>query len=181
MTPPPPLPSLPQAEASEQLGVMLPREKHKQAYNKALVQRFKHMPEIKRIVRHRHLPAAIYKVRGGLGGALLHCAAQAPACGHLYGAAIRKAGCRQTPTTSCHTPGSPSRAPHACAPAPGPPLYRPPLHVCMQPRSFSVRSPTRHSVCVHACMQAQKIRRVVTQHCVCACMHACRPRRYGVQ
>lgn len=45
-----------QADASEQLGVPLPRERQKQAYNKALVERFKHMPEVKRIVRHRHLP-----------------------------------------------------------------------------------------------------------------------------
>ncbi|MEW5309648.1 MAG: hypothetical protein WDW38_001521 [Sanguina aurantia] len=49
------------AEASQQLGVLLPQERHKQAYSKALVERYKHMPEIKRIVRHRHLPVAIYK------------------------------------------------------------------------------------------------------------------------
>ncbi|GLC33361.1 hypothetical protein PLESTB_000341300 [Pleodorina starrii] len=49
------------AKASEQLGVRLPREKHKQAYNDALLERYKHMPEVKRIVRHRHLPAAIYR------------------------------------------------------------------------------------------------------------------------
>ncbi|KAG2484960.1 hypothetical protein HYH03_016258 [Edaphochlamys debaryana] len=49
------------AKASEQLGVRLPREKHKQAYNDALVERYKHMPEVKRIARHRHLPTAIYK------------------------------------------------------------------------------------------------------------------------
>lgn len=49
------------AEASEQLGVTLPRERNKQAYQKALMQRFKHLPEVKRILRHRHLPAPIYK------------------------------------------------------------------------------------------------------------------------
>lgn len=49
------------SNASEQLGTLLPREKHKQAYSKALVERYKHMPEVKRIVRHRHLPAPIYK------------------------------------------------------------------------------------------------------------------------
>ncbi|KAK9814546.1 hypothetical protein WJX72_007699 [[Myrmecia] bisecta] len=49
------------AEASQQMGTLLPREKHKQAYQKALVERYKHLPEVKRIVRHRHLPAAIYK------------------------------------------------------------------------------------------------------------------------
>ena len=52
-----------QAEASAQRGTLLPREKHKNAYDKALVQRYQHMPEIRRIVKHRHLPTAIYKVR----------------------------------------------------------------------------------------------------------------------
>lgn len=52
-----------QAKAHEQLGQLLPREKHKQAYDEALKQRYKHLPEVKRILRHRHLPAAIYKVR----------------------------------------------------------------------------------------------------------------------
>lgn len=45
------------AEASEQLGVLLPRERQKQAYNKALVERFKHMPEVKRIIRDKKLPS----------------------------------------------------------------------------------------------------------------------------
>ena len=52
-----------QAEASAQRGTLLPREKHKHAYDKALVQRYQHMPEVRRIVKHRHLPTAIYKVR----------------------------------------------------------------------------------------------------------------------
>jgi hypothetical protein len=51
------------AEASEQLGVTLSREKHKQAYNKALVNRYKHMPEVRKVVKRRNLPAAIHKVR----------------------------------------------------------------------------------------------------------------------
>jgi WD repeat and SOF domain-containing protein 1 len=51
------------AEAAAQLGVTLPREKHKQAYQKALVERYKHLPEIKKVVRHRNVPKAIYKVR----------------------------------------------------------------------------------------------------------------------
>ena len=51
-----------QAEASAQMGTLLPREKHKAAYDKALVQRYQHMPDIRRIARHRHVPAAIYKV-----------------------------------------------------------------------------------------------------------------------
>ena len=60
-----------QANASTQQGVLLPREKHKAAYQAALVQRFRHLPEVKRIERHRHLPAALYKARrcplGGVG------------------------------------------------------------------------------------------------------------------
>lgn len=32
-----------------------------QAYNKALVQRYQHLPEVRRIQQHRHLPQAIYK------------------------------------------------------------------------------------------------------------------------
>jgi hypothetical protein len=35
------------ANASEQLGTLLPREKHKQAYNKSLIERHKHMPEVR--------------------------------------------------------------------------------------------------------------------------------------
>lgn len=57
------------ADASEQLGVTLPRERHKAAYNKALLRRYKHMPEVKRIVRHRHVPASIQKVRRHTHGA----------------------------------------------------------------------------------------------------------------
>ena len=43
--------------------MLLPRERHKAAYQAALVQRFRHLPEVKRIERHRHLPAALYKAR----------------------------------------------------------------------------------------------------------------------
>ncbi|XP_078163398.1 WD repeat and SOF domain-containing protein 1 [Carex rostrata] len=49
------------SKASEQLGVILPREKKKHEYNDALKARFKHLPEIKRIVKHRHLPKPVYK------------------------------------------------------------------------------------------------------------------------
>lgn len=49
------------AEAAEQLGTLLPRERAKAAYSKALVERHKHLPEVKRIVRHRHLPSSLYK------------------------------------------------------------------------------------------------------------------------
>lgn len=49
------------ANASEQLGVLLPRERRKQEYRDAVKKRYKHLPEVKRIVRHRHLPRPIYK------------------------------------------------------------------------------------------------------------------------
>lgn len=49
------------ANASEQLGTLLPRERKKQQYNNALLERHKHLPEVARIVRHRHLPAPVYK------------------------------------------------------------------------------------------------------------------------
>ena len=52
------------ADASQQLGTLLPRERHKAAYNKALIERHKHLPEVKRIVRQRHVPAAVHKVGG---------------------------------------------------------------------------------------------------------------------
>eukprot|EP00033_Pygsuia_biforma_P001520 GCRY01001715.1.p1 GENE.GCRY01001715.1~~GCRY01001715.1.p1 ORF type:complete len:451 (+),score=37.60 GCRY01001715.1:169-1521(+) len=42
--------------ASRQLGKLLPREKKKVDYNEKLKERFKHVPELKRIARHRHLP-----------------------------------------------------------------------------------------------------------------------------
>nr|XP_010927609.1 DDB1- and CUL4-associated factor 13 [Elaeis guineensis] len=49
------------AQASEQLGVLLPREQKKHEYLDAVKERYKHLPEVKRIVRHRHLPKPIYK------------------------------------------------------------------------------------------------------------------------
>ncbi|THF94342.1 hypothetical protein TEA_019922 [Camellia sinensis var. sinensis] len=49
------------AKASEQLGVLLPRERRKHEYQEAVKNRYKHLPEVKRIVRHRHLPKPIYK------------------------------------------------------------------------------------------------------------------------
>ncbi|XP_047307631.1 DDB1- and CUL4-associated factor 13 [Impatiens glandulifera] len=49
------------AKASEQLGVLLPRERRKHEYMEAVKSRYKHLPEVKRIVRHRHLPKPIYK------------------------------------------------------------------------------------------------------------------------
>ncbi|XP_062105935.1 uncharacterized protein LOC133817436 [Humulus lupulus] len=49
------------AKASEQLGVLLPREQKKHEYHEAVKNRYKHLPDVKRIVRHRHLPKPIYK------------------------------------------------------------------------------------------------------------------------
>ncbi|CAN1827469.1 DDB1- and CUL4-associated factor 13 [Linum perenne] len=51
------------AKASEQLGVLLPREQKKQQYMEAVKNRYKHLSEIKRIVRHKHLPKPIYKAK----------------------------------------------------------------------------------------------------------------------
>lgn len=51
------------ADASEQLGTLLPRERQKEVYNKALIEKHKHLPEVKRIIRHRHLPTSIYKAK----------------------------------------------------------------------------------------------------------------------
>jgi len=49
------------SNASAQAGTLLPREKRKHAYNEALIDRYRHLPEVKRIERHRHLPKAIQK------------------------------------------------------------------------------------------------------------------------
>ncbi|XP_055823520.1 uncharacterized protein LOC129892022 [Solanum dulcamara] len=49
------------AKASEQMGVILPRERKKHEYLEAVKNRYKHLHEVKRIVRHRHLPKPIYK------------------------------------------------------------------------------------------------------------------------
>lgn len=51
------------AKASEQLGVLLPREQKKHEYHEAVKNRYKHLAEVKRIVRHRHLPKAVYKAQ----------------------------------------------------------------------------------------------------------------------
>ncbi|KAI8551567.1 hypothetical protein RHMOL_Rhmol06G0196200 [Rhododendron molle] len=49
------------ANASEQLGILLPRERKNHEYREAVKNRYKHLPEVKRIVRHRHLPKPIFK------------------------------------------------------------------------------------------------------------------------
>lgn len=49
------------ARASEKMGVRLSRELHASAYSSALVERYRHLPEVRRIERHRRLPGAIVK------------------------------------------------------------------------------------------------------------------------
>lgn len=49
------------ANASERVGVKSSRQKAKLEYDAALKERYKHMPEIRRISRHRHLPGVIKK------------------------------------------------------------------------------------------------------------------------
>jgi DDB1- and CUL4-associated factor 13 len=49
------------ANASERSKVLTPREKQKRDYGDALKEQFKHMPEIRRISRQRHVPKAIKK------------------------------------------------------------------------------------------------------------------------
>ena len=49
------------AHASESLTPLLPREKEKLLYSEKLKKKYKYNPEIKRILRHRHLPKFIVK------------------------------------------------------------------------------------------------------------------------
>lgn len=49
------------AKASEQMGVLLPREVRKHQFHEKVLDRYKHLPEVKRIYRHRHLPVPIFK------------------------------------------------------------------------------------------------------------------------
>ncbi|KAL5357999.1 WD40 repeat-like protein [Aspergillus floccosus] len=51
------------ANASERSGIQSARQKAKMEYNKTLVERYSHMPEIKRIKRQRHVPKPIKKAR----------------------------------------------------------------------------------------------------------------------
>lgn len=97
-----------QARAHEQLGQLLPREKHKHAYDDALKERFKHLPEVKRILRHRHLPTTIYKVcpspplsrmhAGTLTGAVMHGCAHCVVTVRLE---LAHARARQLPVCLC--------------------------------------------------------------------------------
>lgn len=89
-----------QAEASEQLGVLLPRERQKQAYNKALLERFKHMPDVKRVMRHRHLPAVSDRVHSltvlvlcTASVPVLHCKCSGSRASHINSETLCMMGC----------------------------------------------------------------------------------------
>lgn len=49
------------ANASSRSHIQTARERQKLEYDEALKQRYKHMPEIKRIARHRHVPKQVKK------------------------------------------------------------------------------------------------------------------------
>jgi WD repeat and SOF domain-containing protein 1 len=49
------------ANAGDSMKPLLPREKEKLAYHEKLKKKFKYNQEIKRILRHRHLPKFIVK------------------------------------------------------------------------------------------------------------------------
>lgn len=49
------------ASASDRSGIRSARERQKLEYDQALKERWQHMPEIKRIARHRHVPQVIKK------------------------------------------------------------------------------------------------------------------------
>ena len=49
------------ANASERVGVKSMKQRTKLEYDAALKERFKHMPEIRRISKHRHVPLAVKK------------------------------------------------------------------------------------------------------------------------
>ena len=47
------------ADASSKSGIVAPKEQNSLNYSKKLIQKYKFMPEVKRISRHRHIPKAI--------------------------------------------------------------------------------------------------------------------------
>ncbi len=49
------------ANASERSGVKSAKQRQALEYNEALIKRYGHMPEIRRIKRHRHLPKVVKK------------------------------------------------------------------------------------------------------------------------
>lgn len=48
------------ANAADPLKVLVPREKKKLEYQEKLKARYRHLPEIRRIDRHRHLPKGVH-------------------------------------------------------------------------------------------------------------------------
>ncbi|CUM66453.1 uncharacterized protein PRCAT00004117001 [Priceomyces carsonii] len=51
------------AKASERSGVKSSRQRNKLEYDEALKERYKHLPEIRRISRHRHVPKVVKKAQ----------------------------------------------------------------------------------------------------------------------
>lgn len=51
------------AQAAEKLGLVRPRERDQLEYGQKLKEKFKNFPEIKRILRHRHLPKGVYNAQ----------------------------------------------------------------------------------------------------------------------
>lgn len=51
-----------QAKAAEQLGVLVRKEKRKQSYNQALINRYKHTKAVGFIHKFRHVPKPIMRV-----------------------------------------------------------------------------------------------------------------------
>ena len=49
------------ANASKREGIKSARQRQKLEYDEALKERYKHMPEIRRIIRHRHVPKQVKK------------------------------------------------------------------------------------------------------------------------
>lgn len=49
------------ANASKRSGIKSAKQRQKLEYDQTLIKRFEHMPEIRRIKRHRHLPKAVKK------------------------------------------------------------------------------------------------------------------------
>lgn len=51
------------AYAAEKLGLTRPREREQAEYASKLKEKFKNFPEVKRIMRHRHLPKTVYNAQ----------------------------------------------------------------------------------------------------------------------
>ena len=49
------------ANASSREGVVSAKQRQAKEYNEALVARYSHMPELRRIKRHRHVPRSVKK------------------------------------------------------------------------------------------------------------------------